>query len=294
MSTKNILAVSLVLLFSAGCLRQYVVDGEVVYSLDDAFSRAQRNCSDDIFCSSYLYNLENIWKQTENDEKELVETEMLTYLSKRIDIYGREDRTLYFLERLIQRATNKEIATTAEKKLSNLEEQIERGILKFKSEYELEFSRHFEQEYELLESEVGKFVQKSTISLKNKTAREVKKLVSDWQSFIYRLPLLREKAHSNAFEYAYIDTPSWNKSGWAWDKAVELAKTLTKKDKLFSLKNFQKVFGEPQRTQYLSMPYYGNVYCLYYACKDGTVQIQVSASDLDDDAIVIIKDLNIF
>jgi hypothetical protein len=142
---------------------------------------------------------------------------------------------------------------------------------------------------------VGEFVQKSTGSLKNKTAREVKKLVSDWQSFVYRLPSLREKAHSNALKYAFSDNISWswNESSWAYDKGVELTKTLTTKGKLFSSKNFQKVFGEPQRTQYSSIPSYGSVYFYYYVCKDGTVQIQVSAGELDYDEVHI-EDLNVF
>jgi hypothetical protein len=64
----------------------------------------------------------------------------------------------------------------------------------------------------------------------------------------------------------------------------------------FSAETFYKIFGKPERQQFLSGDGLFTVdsYFFYYDCKDGLVQIQVSAVVLDDDGIVLIKELNIF
>ena len=254
--------ISVAFVFLAGC-GYYELGGEDMLSLDEALARA--DTLDDLqFLSEQVHSSAPLGEDEEHYRK-------------------------------IDRKREEFIRKQREQEEYQQEQERDEHELTFKHEYEREFNRQYEQEYELLKSEVTTFIQNNNGFLNNKTAREVRKLVEDWQSFIYKLPSLREKAYSNAFKYAYHENLSlYNPSGWAWQEAEELARTLNKKNDLFSLKNFSKVFGEPQRTQYLSMPYYGNVYCFYYACKDGTVQIQVSASDLDDDGIVIIKELNIF
>jgi hypothetical protein len=57
----------------------------------------------------------------------------------------------------------------------------------------------------------------------------------------------------------------------------------------FSKETFHKIFGNPKRQQFLSP----DSYLFYYDCKDGLVQIKVGAKDLDDDALVLIIELNI-
>ena len=58
-----------------------------------------------------------------------------------------------------------------------------------------------------------------------------------------------------------------------------------------SVSNFYKIFGVPERNQYLGA---FNSYCLYYECEDGYVQLEVDADKFGKENEVCIKDLNIF
>ena len=169
-------------------------------------------------------------------------------------------------------------------------QEQERKQAKFKREYELEFKRQYENGYAVLKNEVNEFIKNNRGSLTHKSAMEVNKLVADWKSFIYKLGDLIREADSNAVDHIIhvdISPETWD---WTIYKREELAQADDKEKKLFSLENFHQIFGEPLRTQYFS---YDHAYCLYYVCKDGTVQIQVEESRLDDGTVDIQK-LNIF
>jgi hypothetical protein len=102
-------------------------------------------------------------------------------------------------------------------------------------------------------------------TLKDKSAQEVKKLVDEWR-----------RQESLRWQLAQQDHAGF------------LAN--------FSAGTFYKIFGKPERQQFLSSNegfLTVGYYYFLYRCKDGLVQIQVSASLLDDDGVVMITDLNI-
>jgi len=121
------------------------------------------------------------------------------------------------------------------------------------------------------ETKRKELIQNSNGTLSDKSAQQVKKLVDSWKE----------------------GSPSWRWLGEEWKK---------ERAKFFSAETFYKVFGKPDKTQYLSEVEqvlgggYYDVYYYYflYGCKDGVVQIKVHAEQLDDNGIVIIEDLNIF
>ncbi|MBN2314353.1 MAG: hypothetical protein JXM79_10515 [Sedimentisphaerales bacterium] len=191
-----------------------------------------------------------------------------------------------------------------EQKRKQNEEELKKtfSVNDFKHEFELEFNLQYERAHESLKSEVNEFIKNNRGSLKSKTTMEVKKLVADWKTFVDKLAYLRDEAQDNAFSHAkeYANRNNINYS-WLYDtdpiwdrrKSEELSRILDtkldEKKELLSLQNFHQVFGEPQRTQYLSL---GNIYCFYWTCEDGIVQITVSGSSLDDGTVVI-EELNI-
>lgn len=105
------------------------------------------------------------------------------------------------------------------------------------------------------ETKRKKLIQNSNGTLRDKSAQQVKKLVD-----------------------------SWREGSWRCKEKPEF----------FSLETFYKVFGKPDRKQFLSSQFESDSYYFLYNCKDGVVQIKVHAEWLDDNGIVLIEDLNIF
>ena len=111
------------------------------------------------------------------------------------------------------------------------------------------------------ETKIKKLIQSSNGTLRDKSAQQVKKLVD-----------------------------SWRERSWQWEDDYKFFPL-----EFFSLETFYKVFGKPDRTQFLSSEFeWQSSYYFLYNCKDGLVQIKVRAKQLDDNGIVIIEDLNIF
>jgi hypothetical protein len=119
--------------------------------------------------------------------------------------------------------------------------------------------REERKERERIEFETNRkeLVQNSNGTLRDKSAQQVKKLVDRWKEGLGR---------------------------WKWKEI----------SKFFSVETFYKVFGEPDKKQFLSSQFEPDSYYFLYNCKDGVVQIKVHAEQLDDNGIVLIQDLNIF
>lgn len=133
----------------------------------------------------------------------------------------------------------------------------ERQIQQEREEEERERLEREQAERERIEFEtkIKELIQNSNGTLRDKSAQQVKKLVDSWREVM-----------------------------WLWPEKPEFS----------SVETFYKVFGKPDRTQFLSSRLSPDSYYFLYNCKDGLVQIKVSAHQLDDNGIVIIEDLNIF
>jgi hypothetical protein len=289
MKMKKIILIPIVFVFLAGCgsyelrLREGEAGIEHYHynlSLDKALTLLQER-HPDYNDKYYYYGLEFLLSQAyQDDDKEIIEKEMLTVLLKRINILrqkrqeqregspfnhynydsdlSHEFRKMDVLRRY---TTSEEVKSEAASSLSELrqaerveEEERERKERR-KERKRVEFVRaEFERSRERLTK-----ISKGT--LKDKSAQEVKKLVDEW----------RQRSLS-------LELPS--KEYLAF----------------FSAGTFYKIFGKPERKQFLSSSglVTADSYIFYYNCKDGIVQIQVSAVGLDDDGIVLIRELNIF
>ena len=66
---------------------------------------------------------------------------------------------------------------------------------------------------------------------------------------------------------------------------------LNQKDysEFFGKTDFYKAFGQPDKKQLIS-----NYYYFYYACKDGTVQLEIDADSLSEENIIRVSEMNIF
>ncbi|MHC4355376.1 MAG: hypothetical protein ACYS0H_21975 [Planctomycetota bacterium] len=177
MRTKKAFVLFLVLLFSGSC-RQYEVGGELAYSLDDALSMARDRCPGDIYrCYSYWPDLEKLWEQAEENDREVIEREMLTFLLKRLEDYGDPGgRTSVTLRILGEEATSDDIKKAATKALL---------------EYELAQKQQAEQQQELEQKQAENIrlafresrkhlLRVGAGRLDDKSAEQVRQLVYGW------------------------------------------------------------------------------------------------------------------
>jgi hypothetical protein len=179
--TKKIFPVFLLLLFLGGCSHNKV-GAEAALSLDDAITAAHDRCAGDVYnCYSYWVDLEKLWDQTEGDERELIEHEMLKYLLKRIGPNGDPwGRTSADLRSLGEKSTSNDIKKAVTKAL----EECER-IQEVKAEQEQEDKQAQEQkqaeEIRLAFRESrDHLIRICAGRLDDKPVEQVKKLVEDW------------------------------------------------------------------------------------------------------------------
>ena len=170
---------------------------------------------------------------------------------------------LYDLERLREQAISEKDKAIIDQKMAEYRQRAAVASQQWirqqgEERKERERLEHEQAERERIEFETKRkeLIQNSNGTLRDKSAEQVKKLVDRWKE-----------------------------GSWRWEKY----------SKFFSVETFYEVFGKPDRKQFLSS---GNEwqssYYFLYNCKDGVVQIKVRASQLDDNAIVIVEDLNIF
>ena len=282
---KKIILILIVFVFLAGCGSGFYSLGEEDYnlSLDKALALLQERYSDNMYYDhDYFIGLNRLWSEAQvarqDDDKEIIEKEMLTVLLKGLDIYRQErqedilhvyDHTLFGslsqgMDFLRERATTEEVKSEAQKNLSELvrarrERESEEHERK-QEEWEQKEHKRVEVVRAEFERSRERLTKISKGTLRDKSTQEVKKLVDEW-----RQESLRRELPSKEY-------PAF-----------------------FSAATFYKIFGKPERKQFLSSigQFTPDFYIFYYNCKDGIVQIQVSAGYLDD-GIVIIKELNIF
>jgi hypothetical protein len=292
MAIRNVLVISLFLVFLAGC-NQYEIDGAVAYSLDEALVIARNRYSGDIdnYSHSYQSDLEHLWEQAGGHDKEIIEKEMLALSLKLFDIYKQHgwDDTLHnlisCLDHLRLKATSEEVKTKADVKyseLSDLVEAIRERERKEQEEKREEWERKERERVEGVRAEFEKSRERLTKickgTFKDKSTQEVKKLVDEWrqESLLRKLEFGGERWRNDFYEKI---TPMEHKV----------------LSDYFSIETFYKIFGKPVRQQFMSSNGLstGDSYIFYYNCKDGLVQIQISARALDDNGIVLIEGLNV-
>jgi len=250
MRTKTIFTLFLMLLFSGGC-SQYEVGGEGTSSLDDALARARDRCPGDIYdCYSYWQDLDKLWEHAEGNEKEVIEREMLTFLLKGIEVYGYRDTDA--LRFLGEQATSDDIKKAATEVLLEYE-QAQEAEAKQKEDMQVQVQKQAEDIRLAFRESRERLLRIGAGRLDDKSAEEVKKLLEGW-------------------------------TRGADDLNVD------ERGEYFSADVFYRVFGQPQRKQFISSDY---AYYLYYECKDGMVQIKVLAALLEEN-VVLVSDFNIF
>jgi len=285
MKVKKISLISFALLFLAGC-GPYKVGQDEYLSLDEALTRVRKQYSDSISrldndrdyhfyyfsrCGEnrlYFQGLQDLWRQAPQEDKEIIEKEMLTFLLKELEIYAQNGGVsvdnwdvLDNLEILKEQTTNEEVRTTIDRKVSEFMEAQREKVKRDREKQEQQERDRVERERAEFEKSRERLIKIANGSLKDKSAQEVKKLLGEWNRQRFLIP---EKDK---------DTFSAN----------------------FSAETFYKIFGKPVRKQFLSSIGLLMVdsYVFYYDCKDGLVQIRVDAGDLDDSGIVRIIELNI-
>jgi hypothetical protein len=179
---------------------------------------------------------------------------MLSVLLKEAETYGPEWGILHSLEYLKEQAASEEVKIIVDRKLSEYRQAQYAEKLQQAEERERLKREQAERERIEFETRRKELIQNSNGTLRDKSAEQVKKLVDGWK-----------------------DRGPW----WEADS------------KFFSTETFYKVFGKPERTQFLSSQFEHDSYYFLYNCKDGVVQIKVRASSLDNN-IVIVEDLIIF
>lgn len=164
------------------------------------------------------------------------------------------------------------------KKSSNLI-QVEQAI---KPQYQIQ--------YDLLRKDLDEFIKNTSGSLRNKTAREVKQYVDQWQNMweqSRKSKLLNEAMDATLKELNL----EWYDFDYekAREKGREISDQFSKPD-ICSTEFYYKVFGKPERTQFVGSL---NIYYFWYICTDGEVQIQIDAEQFDEN-LVNIESLNVF
>ena len=262
METNKITLMLFMLLFLSGC-GQYKVEDEYL-PLDEALSKTREQYRN-IYSPAgnpYFWDLQKLWEQANPEDKEVIEKEMLAFLSKNLEVHSQgyiqgEEETLHDLDLLKKQTSSNEIKTMIETKLSEFaQNQSERAERDKREQQERE--REENERVEMLRDEFRKsrerLTQTTDGTLRDKSAQEVKKIVDGWnQDLSLRWELSKE-------DYAHY----------------------------FSSITFYKIFGKPEKQQFLA-----GDYLFYYSCKDGTVQFQVDENELDNGTIVI-EELNIF
>lgn len=188
--------------------------------------------------------------------------------------YRDEDRSLYLreLRHLRRQATSGEDKARIDRKMAEYrqravaykkayEQQEERKRLE-REQLAEQIEKEKKDRFEAWKADWSKFIENAPGSLKDMWAPEVKKLVDNWR-----------KGYQDYEEN---------------DRA-----------KFFSIENFYKVFGKPERITLVENAslFLGFIpqdsYYLYYNCKNGWVQIKVNTGDFDH-GIVDIQGLNVF
>jgi hypothetical protein len=252
MRTKKLFALFLVLLFSGGC-SQYEVGGEGTSSLDDALAMARNRCPGDIYdCYSYWSDLDKLWEHAKGNEKEVIEREMLTFLLKRLEDYGDPERTSVTLRALGEKTTSDDIKKAATEALLKYE-QAQEAEAKQKEDMQVQEQKQAEDIRLAFRESRERLPRIGAGRLDDKSAEEVKKLLEGWTRGVDDL-------------------------------------NVDERGEYFSADVFYRVFGQPQRKQFISSDY---AYYLYYECKDGMVQIKVLAALLEEN-VVLVSDFNIF
>ena len=275
---KKIILILIAFVFLAGCGSGFYSLGEEDYnlSLDKALTLLQERYSDNMYYDhDYFIGLTRLWSQaSQDDDKEIIEKEMLTVLQKGLDIYRQEQQEHILddldgslsrgMDYLREHATTEEVKSEAQKNLSELvqarRERESEELERKQEEWEQKEHKRVEVVRAEFERSRERLTKISKGTLRDMSAQEVKKLVDEW-----RQESLRRELPSKEY-------PAF-----------------------FSEATFYKIFGKPERKQFLSSigQFTPDFYIFYYNCKDGIVQIQVIARYLDD-GIVIIKEFNIF
>ena len=190
----------------------------------------------------------------------------ITYFSLNDALKKGPSNDMNYLKRLREQATNKNDKAILDQKINKIKERQqaieEANAKRYKQEREEQEKKvRKEKERILTELEANRkeLIKQGGGTLRNKSTQEVKKLVDTWDVHIVDM-------------YYYFNTK----------EDVEII------IKYFSVEKFYQIFGRPERTQLID-----DYYFLYYNCKDGIVQIGITASDFDDDEVSI-KELNIF
>jgi len=245
--------------------------GDDYLSLDEALSKVKKEQLN-VYAhptNEYFWDLQDLWKQARAEDKEIIEKEMLAFLSKLLEFHSQGYYSLKVMETmrdcelLKEQATSEAIRRIIETKVSKFTQaRIERAESDKREEQERE--REEKERVELLRTEFKKsrerLIQITNGTLKDKSAQEVKKIVDEW-----------------------------SQESLCWE--------LSQKDyaDFFSKITFYRILGKPERQQFLSgTPFVSaDYYLFYYNCKDGLVQIQISGVALDDNGRVFIEGLNI-
>jgi hypothetical protein len=147
------------------------------------------------------------------------------------------------------------------------------------------------------------FIQSCDGSLQNKTAPEVKKLVGKWlegrKEFMLISRLSRDgvekmvqtmtiESDYSAYKDLVLQVAQPNEYSAIFDEMSQ--EDVLRIAKYYSLENFYKVFGKPEKRQYLSIL---KQYNFLYSCEDGTVQFAIPEQDLEENGVVGIVDFNI-
>lgn len=251
---KKIIIISVVILFLAGCGPAYEVE---ILGGSKYYMTLEEALADAMEPDSYnIYGNNAYLGYLQNLWRQAYAKDKRIIERKKLDFLLKQAEMYgpdwHNFEFLREQATNEEVKITIDRKLSEYR-QAQREQTQQETE-ERERLEHEQAERERIEFETKRkeLIQNSNGTLRDKSAQQVKKLVDGWRE-----------------------------GSWRWQERA----------KFFSVETFYKVFGQPDRTQFISAL---NCYYFWYNCKDGVVQIKVHAEQLDDNSIVLIQDLNIF
>jgi hypothetical protein len=238
--------------------------GEQMLTLDQAMARA-----------GTAGDLWHLWAQAPTPDKIIIEKEMLSLIEKEMLSRG---IGLADLQKLKDFAYSEEVRKAVDDALLQHEQArqaAEAEAKRQREERQAQAQKKAEEIRLALKEARQRLIREAGGRLDDKSAEEVKRLVDNW----------RTPQGSGSLEVI----PSYDSDIDVWVQYNADCKNS------FHAGDFYKAFGRPERKQLISGDGVFNPdhYYFYYECKDGTAQIEIDATSLSKENLVLVSGLNI-